>query len=153
MSGTQPNAARAAEAERAEASDCAETKQRATAEANYQKARATVDKYFTLVSESKLLDVPGLQVLRSDLLEAAAQFYKDASQERMADPAVLADLAAAQLRLFQIYLAVNQVDDGIAAMRSALAIVDQLRRDPRGAESLPKVAGFNTGYRFTRGTR
>ena len=108
--------ARAAEAEQRKIAPKAK---QAEAEANYQKARATVDKYFTLVSESKLFDVPGLQALRRDLLEAAEHFYKDSSQERTADPAVLADLAAAQLRLFQIYLAVNQADDGIAAMSTA----------------------------------
>jgi hypothetical protein len=135
-------AERVADTERAEAD-----KQRITAEANYQKARAAVDKYFTLVSETRLLDVPGLQPLRKDLLEAAAHFYKDASQERMADPAMLADLVAAQFRLSQVFLAVNEVDDSLAAVHSALDIVQQLRRDPAGAKYLPKTAGCFSGMR------
>src|SRR5262249_42080666 len=38
--------------------------QRLRAEANFKKAREAVDEYFTKVSESKLLNVPGLQPLR-----------------------------------------------------------------------------------------
>ena len=43
------------------------------AEDNFRKAREAVDEYFTKVSESKLLNVPGLQPLRKDLLESARQ--------------------------------------------------------------------------------
>ena len=46
------------------------------AEANFRKAREAVDEYFTKVSESKLLNVPGLQPLRKDLLESARQVLR-----------------------------------------------------------------------------
>src|SRR5262249_35440233 len=46
-------------------------RERAKAEANFRQARAAVDEYFTTVSESKLLNVPGLLPLRKELLDAA----------------------------------------------------------------------------------
>jgi hypothetical protein len=39
-------------------------RERSKAEANFRQARGAVDRYFTTVSESKLLDVSGLQPLR-----------------------------------------------------------------------------------------
>ncbi len=45
------------------------------AEANFRKAREAVDEYFTKVSQSKLLNVPGLQPLRKELLESARNYY------------------------------------------------------------------------------
>ena len=98
----------AAESDRAEAD-----KQRAAAEVNHRKAKAAVDKYFTLVSENKLFDVPGLELAASLVVRTA----------------VLADAAVTQLRLSSIYLALNRIDVFIAAIRRALDIVDRLRRD------------------------
>ena len=72
-------AARTAEAEQRTEAE----KQREQADANFQKARKTVDEYFTLVSESKLLDVPGLQPLRTDLLEAALRLLPRALGSRI----------------------------------------------------------------------
>src|SRR5262249_2943165 len=51
--------------------------QRARAEANFARARAVVNDYFTRVSESQLLQVPGMQPLRAELLASARKFYED----------------------------------------------------------------------------
>ena len=50
---------------------------RRSAEASFHKARQAVDEYFTKVSESKLLNVPGLQPLRQELLESARKYYDE----------------------------------------------------------------------------
>ena len=60
--------------------------QRQRAEANFAKARAAVDDYLTKVSESQLLDVPGLQPLRRDLLQSALAFYQDFLKKRASRP-------------------------------------------------------------------
>jgi tetratricopeptide (TPR) repeat protein len=126
-------------------------KQRAQTEMNFNKAKAAVDEYFTLVSESKLFDVPGLQPLRKELLEAALRFYKSSAVERTDDPAVLAELAATHLRLSQIYLAIGRTDDSVEAMRTALDCVDSLRHDHATARKYePKLAGFYKGLRWMR---
>ena len=73
----------------------AEKEARTEATANFQKARQAVDEYFTLVSQSTLLDVPGLQPLRKQLLNAARKYYENFAQQRAADPAARVGLAAA----------------------------------------------------------
>lgn len=125
-------------------------RQRAEAEANFKKAKAAVDKYFTLVSESTLFDVPGLEPLRKDLLEAAAEFYEGAALERTDDPALLADLATTHLRVGEIYRVLNRPDDWVAAIGRALNVIDRLRREhPAPSEYERKLAGFWQGLRVT----
>jgi eukaryotic-like serine/threonine-protein kinase len=46
------------------------------ANANREKALDAIDEFFTLVSEEELLDTPGLQPLRSRLLEKASTYYR-----------------------------------------------------------------------------
>ena len=80
----------------------AEAQQR-LAEENFRQARHAVDRYYTLVSEGTLHDVPGMEVLRKQLLEAAVQYYEQFVDQRATDPDVQAELAAAQYRLSQFY--------------------------------------------------
>ena len=147
-------AARAAEADQraiAEIQRAQAEMQREQAELNLQKARATVDEYFTLVSESKLLDVPGLQPLRKDLLEAALRFHQGFAVERASDPAMLADVAASYLRVAVIYQTINRSDDTMAALDNAIEVADRLRREyPDAREQHRKLAGFWQGWRGTQ---
>ncbi|HTU91569.1 MAG TPA: choice-of-anchor C family protein [Gemmataceae bacterium] len=77
-------------------------RQKERAESNFTKARKAVDDYFTSVSESQLLTVPGMQPLRRDLLQSALAFYQDFLKERGDDPALRGELAAAFLRVGKI---------------------------------------------------
>ncbi|MEX0641792.1 MAG: tetratricopeptide repeat protein, partial [Pirellulales bacterium] len=113
------------------------------------KARQTVDRYFTLVSEDKLLDVPGLQPLRKDLLESALEFYKNVTVERPDDPALLADLAVTYMRLGHIYFALDRVDEATTAAVQALDAIARLERDPEAAKYEEKLAGSWKGWRAT----
>jgi tetratricopeptide (TPR) repeat protein/tRNA A-37 threonylcarbamoyl transferase component Bud32 len=63
------------------------------AEVSFLQARATVDKYFTDVSENRLLNVPGLQPLREELLRSALTYYQGFVEQRGDDPSVRAELA------------------------------------------------------------
>ncbi|MGE0697196.1 MAG: protein kinase [Pirellulales bacterium] len=127
-------------------------KQRAQAEANFKKAKAAVDEYFTLVSESKLFDVPGLQPLRKELLEAALRFYKSSAVERTNDPTVLADLAVTYMRVAEINHTVDRNEDAIAAINQALAVIERLRRDfPQAHDQHRRLSGYWKGDR--RATR
>ncbi len=136
-----------AEAERAEADQ-----QRARAEANFAKARAAVDRYFTLVSENRLLEVPGLQPLRGELMEAALHFYQGFAEQHKNDPAVLADLAVTNLRVALIYHSIDKNTDAIAAVAKALDLVDRLRREfPGASDQHRRLAGFWKGLRRTVG--
>ena len=85
---------KAAEASRLEA-----TKQSRAAEANFARPREAVDESFTIVSESKLLNVPGLRALRADLLGSSTRFYEEFLRERGDDPSLRNDLLRARLRI------------------------------------------------------
>jgi serine/threonine protein kinase/tetratricopeptide (TPR) repeat protein len=128
---------------RAEAARSEAQTQRELAEANFQKARQAVDEYFTIVSESKLLDVPGMQPLRKELLEAALRYYQAMRNERADDPAVLADLVVAQLHVTNIYHELDRNDDSVAALESAVALAERLRHDyPLAVEQHRRLAGY-----------
>jgi tetratricopeptide (TPR) repeat protein len=72
---------------------------RALAEENFRKARQAVDDYFTKVSESKLLNVPGLQPLRKELLESARTYYEEFLCQRAGDANLRAEAGAAAYRV------------------------------------------------------
>jgi tetratricopeptide (TPR) repeat protein len=102
-------------------------KARLEAETNFTRARRAVDESFTKISESQLLTVPGLQPLRHDLLQSARVFYEEFVRERSDDPALRAELAAAQLRLGLIdtdlgleATARRSLDGAIAAYEAAV---------------------------------
>src|SRR5262249_46642166 len=104
-----------------------------------------------LVSESKLFDVPGLQPLRKELLEAALRFYKETANQRSADPGVLADLAVTYLQVCLIYTALDRNDDALVAAAQALDVIDRLRQQcPAGSPHYRKLAGFWKGTRPTK---
>lgn len=113
------------------------------ARANLKRARQAVDEFFTLVSQSKLFDVPGLQTLRKELLEAAVRYYQSLLRSERNDPALLADLAVAHLRVAELYHEVDRNTDAIDALASALEVVERLRRDaPTATDQQQRVAGF-----------
>jgi tetratricopeptide (TPR) repeat protein len=123
-------------------------KLRGQAEANFHKAQAAVDEYFTLISESKLLDVPGLQPLRKELLDAALRFYRGRVDERADDPDALANLAVTYLRIAEVCHTINRNDEAISAMDQALNHIDRLVRDfPDARDSHGRLAGFWRGWR------
>jgi hypothetical protein len=88
-------------------------------EAHFAKARSAVDDYFTRVSESQLLDVPGMQPLRGDLLTSALRFYQDFLQQRRDDASLQAALAATQLRIGRIYNDLGEADKGRTYFKDA----------------------------------
>jgi serine/threonine-protein kinase len=110
-------------------------RERAKAEANFRQARAAVDQYFTTVSESRLLDVPGLQPLRKELLEAAEQYYREFLREHRDDPSVRADAAAASFRVGWINQVIGSPNDARTPLTTATSLYQQLVRDhPNVAE-------------------
>ena len=112
----------AAEAER----NAAEAeRERLVAQENFRRTRAAVDDYFTTVSESKLLDTPGMEPLRQELLQGAVQYYQNFAAEHANDSTLRAELAAVHIRLAGIY---NQRGSSqwIDELESVVDIVDSL---------------------------
>jgi serine/threonine-protein kinase len=103
-------------------------RERAKAEANFRRARAAVDEYFTTVSESKLFDVPGLQPLRKELLESARRYYEDFLRERGEDRSVRAEAAASLFRVASVTALIAKADDALPIYRKAIALYEDLVR-------------------------
>ena len=108
-----------------------------TAEANFRKAREAVDEYFTKVSESKLLNVPGLQPLRKDLLESARKYYEQFLRDRGTDRTVRADAAQAWYRLGYIESEVGTEAEAAKDFQEAVAMYEALARDYPGEPNYP----------------
>ena len=111
--------------------------QRQQAEANFAKARAAVDESFTKISESQLLNVPGMQPLRRELLHSALAFYEDFLKEHGDDPTVRAGLASAFLRVGKIRNELGERAGGEGILREGPGLVRAARGgEPRGARAV-----------------
>jgi eukaryotic-like serine/threonine-protein kinase len=118
------------------------------AEANFERARGAVDEFFTTVSQSKLLDVPGLQPLRKVLLDSAVRYYRGLAEERSDDPNVGAGLAVAHFRLAEVNYELNRTDDAVRELDAGLALVEQLlQQNPRNSALFRHMPGFWKGTR------
>jgi tetratricopeptide (TPR) repeat protein len=118
-------------------------RQRALAEASARKAHQAFDEAFTQVSESKLIDVPGVQPLRHQLLQAALRYYQEFLAQRHHDPALQADLTAAHFRAATLLLALDQGRQALAELRQGLDLADVLLADHAADSELPlRLAGF-----------
>jgi eukaryotic-like serine/threonine-protein kinase len=101
-------------------------RERSKAESNFRRGRSAVDEYFTTISESKLLDVPGLQPLRKELLESAQRYYQDFLRDRGEDRSVRAEAAAALFRVAQVTGLIARAEDAVRIYRQAIALYRDL---------------------------
>ena len=103
-------------------------KARAAAFKSYQQARAAVDAYFTHVSESQLLDVPGLKPLRRELLQLALQYYQGFIDESRDDPQLAIGHAEALFRVARIKDEIESGDRARAAYEIAHQKIEALSK-------------------------
>ncbi len=101
---------------------------RMRAEEGYRQAREAVDTYFTRVSESRLLNVPGLQPLRKELLDTALGYYRGFLRDRGNDPELVRQVAQAQARVGRI----------VAQIGSTLRGAGRPRPRPRFGDGPPR---------------
>ena len=99
-----------------------------------------MDEYLTRVSEEELLNQPGMQPLRKDLLDLALKYYRELIDQRRDDPALQAELAAAYFRVGRIAAQSGSRKEAIEAHRRALEIrqklVDEWPDDPNHRKAL-----------------
>ena len=93
------------------------------AQENFERARDAVDTYLTKVSEDELLNTPGMQPLRKDLLQLALKYYQDFVAELENDPGLEADLASAYMRVGKITRKIGSADDAFKAYSKAIEIL------------------------------
>jgi serine/threonine-protein kinase len=107
----------------------AATRAKAQAQANFQKARAAVDQFYTKVTENKLLNVPRLGPLKKDLLQTAQRFYEELVKQHREEADVRADLGRAYWRLATITAEIDSKSQALGLFQSALALQKQLVHD------------------------
>jgi serine/threonine protein kinase len=108
------------------------------AEESFRQARAAVDDYFTTVSESKLLKVPGLKPLRKDLMDRALKYYQEFVKQRHGDESVNAELGRTYYRIARIATWFGKSEDGVAAYEKALQAYESL------VQAHPEEARYQT---------
>jgi tetratricopeptide (TPR) repeat protein/tRNA A-37 threonylcarbamoyl transferase component Bud32 len=126
----------------------AEREARAAAERNLESAHRAVDDYYTTVSESRLLDEPGLQPLRRDLLATAIKYYGNFLDQNRDNSQLLAEVGATHLRLSKLHFINGQPDLGVDVLEKGLDLLDSLMvRNPSFEELEPLSVGL---YRYPR---
>jgi len=101
----------------------------ARAEESLQQARQAVDDLFTRVSEDRLLNQPGMQPLRRDLLRRARDYYEKFLAQGRGDPSLRDELAMAQFRVGLITEEVESPGKAIPNYETARDIQAQLAGD------------------------
>lgn len=115
--------------------------QTALASQRFREASEAVDRFFTTVSEDKLLNEPGLQPLRKQLLEEALEYYQLFLSRHENDPLIKSELAAAYRRVGRITANIGSKEDGLAAYKMALKLREQLVQENPDSLELKRFVG------------
>jgi tetratricopeptide (TPR) repeat protein/tRNA A-37 threonylcarbamoyl transferase component Bud32 len=100
--------------------------QRGLAEESFRQARQAVDGYYTTTSETRLLNEPGLQDLRKELLVAAQHYYEGFLVQRANDPSLREELAAANFRLGRITNEIGSKDAALEYFQTSRRMQEDL---------------------------
>ena len=112
----------------------AEQKAKDEATQRFRQARRAVDEMSTGVSDA-LLYYPGVQQLRTRLLEKAAQDYERFANERSDDPELRFEFALALVRLGDVRRLLASFPESEQAYAQAITVFEEfLKEDPENAE-------------------
>ncbi|WP_145091043.1 serine/threonine-protein kinase [Anatilimnocola aggregata] len=98
----------------------------AQSEESRRQAMEAVNDLFTQVSENTLLNKPGLQPLRKELLGRALSYYQRFLQQRSGDPRVQDELASAHFRIALITEAIESTDKALPLYETAREMQERL---------------------------
>ncbi|MCI0642948.1 MAG: protein kinase [Gemmataceae bacterium] len=107
---------------------------RALAEENLLRALETVDQFCTKVSQDVLLNEPGMQPLRKQLLETARDYYQKFVQERGDNPRLRKELGKAYLQLGRLVADIGSAEEALDLTRRAADVFDGLALEQPGPE-------------------
>ncbi len=111
---------------------------------SYAEARQTVDEFFTQVSENALLDQPGLQPLRNDLLRRALNYYRQFLKRHQEDASLRAELGTAHYRVARVTQLIGSPEQTDDSFKSAEKIQRAL------LEEFPKNRNHKRALATTR---
>lgn len=101
---------------------------RSDADRRYRDAWMAVDDFFVTISEDRLLNTPGMQPLREELLGRALVYYQKFLHEREDDEELQLEVAIAHARVGLVKLAIDSVDDAQVEFEAAIKIAEPLSR-------------------------
>jgi serine/threonine protein kinase len=99
---------------------------REESEQSFRHARQAVDEFFRRVSEETLLDVPGLQPLRRDLLQVALGYEQKFLEQRGNDPTLRNELASASFRVALVTAEIKSKEEALPLYDRARQIQEEL---------------------------
>jgi serine/threonine-protein kinase len=100
--------------------------QRDAARENFEIARNAVDRYFTKVSQDRLLNEPQLEGLRLELLSEARDFYEQLIERESTDPELAMDVASAYHTLGQIKHETGDIAEAIRLTEESVRRIERL---------------------------
>ncbi|MBC8356207.1 MAG: protein kinase [Planctomycetes bacterium] len=109
--------------------------------------RQVVDDYFTEVSEATLLNQPGSQTLRRDLLQQALEYYEMFATDHSQDSAARDELGKAHFRIGVIKEAVESPEDALAAFDLAILLQRTLLEEQSANEARLHALGLSLNAR------
>jgi eukaryotic-like serine/threonine-protein kinase len=101
-------------------------KAQARSEADFRLALDAVKRFYTDVSENRLVSAPAARSLRVELLERARVFYEQIARDRPDDPDVQAELGRAGWRLAVMAADARSVPEAIDLMAAPIAIQERI---------------------------
>ncbi len=111
--------------------------------ASHRESRKTINYFFTQVSENVLLDRPGMQPLREDLLRHALEHYQRLLTQRSADQQTFLEFGMAHYRVGCICTELGMSTEAAAAFQNAERVqqklVKQSADDPENIRRLAKT--------------
>jgi serine/threonine-protein kinase len=118
--------------------------QKQEAEESFRQAHKAVDEFCIGLSTFRLNNLPGLQPLRKDLLEAGLKYYENFLKKRGDDPAITAELGKIYFRIANITCIIGSPTKALAAFERTVAIFQKvLRSDPA---NIPVEADLGRAY-------
>jgi tRNA A-37 threonylcarbamoyl transferase component Bud32/tetratricopeptide (TPR) repeat protein len=118
---------------------------RIDAERNMQASRRAVEE-LAKISDSRMLDEPGSQPLRRELILTAMHYYQEFLAQNRDSPALAAEVAATYLRLWQLQITNGEPDAAQSTLEKGLAALDELMvRRPDLTDLGPLAVGL---FRF-----
>jgi tetratricopeptide (TPR) repeat protein len=93
---------------------------------SFRQALKAGDDYFAAVSDSPLLQAPGQQPLRRELLQRGLAYYQDFLARRGDEPALRAEVAAAWFRVGKIQQQIGTLAEALAAYERAITLGEEL---------------------------
>ncbi|HEY7428643.1 MAG TPA: serine/threonine-protein kinase [Gemmataceae bacterium] len=97
------------------------------AQENFKMTKAAAHKFLVAVNEEKLLDEPGMQGLRQELLTEALNYYRDFLEKRPGDPLVRQEQAEANRQLGEIYGQVGRMPEAKSLVEQSVREFNDVR--------------------------